>query len=355
MFIALSAGATIEIILIFAFCTFRGQIKQIIISGGITVLAALIMSFFSDVAGAMILMVWGALLFGFELIRSLTGKRINRFVPHILSIVLTVIYFTHAFIVAHGLVTTRYELDLGSDLRIAQISDTHMDSFFDTDDLRKCVEMINRNEPDVVVITGDLVDENTTLSDMKETCKILSELKSTYGTFYVPGNHDGHWGENNGVKDAYRKLEQEMAANDITVLADKACAIGDDYILLGRYDEWFSNSSHTKRIPIKKILERSDLLHTDRKLIVLDHRPINLDSLADFKDVKVSLVLSGHTHGGQIFPVTLVYKIFTGKNDNIYGMKKIKDMYSITSSGASSGQAPFKNTVPNEVVIIDIK
>ena len=245
-------------------------------------------------------------------------------------------------------------MELGFYLRIAQLTDTHLGRFFDFYDLERCVQAINEAEPDLVVITGDFVDENTEVEDMRKGCKILSELHSTYGTFYVPGNHDGHWGENTGVKNAYPKLEKELSDNNVMVLADKACTIGEDYILIGRYDKWFEDSAHTKRVPIKKTLERFELLDTNRKIIVLDHRPFELDSLANYEDVKIDLVLSGHTHGGQIFPVTIFYRLFTGDDYNIYGLRKIRDMYSITSSGASSGEAPFKNTVPNEIVIIDI-
>ena len=350
-----------EIILILAILCFRtlkdskSRLKAVIITGIIISLLTVVCLFVcNDITAAAILMFFGTFLALFELIRKISRDRLNRFIPHIVAALLALIFFSYSFYVSRHLVITRYEIGLGSDLRIAQISDTHIGNFFSTDDLKRSVDMINGSSPDVVVITGDLVDENTTPEEMKETCRVLGELRSTYGTFYVPGNHDAYWGLDKGVKDGYQALVSNLESNNVKVLGDRAYEIGDDYLLLGRLDQSFSKKTK-KRTTMKEIMEKGGYLGTDRKVIVLDHRPVKLKRVSEDKDAGVDLMLSGDTHGGQMFPINVVCKITSGKDDILYGKTKIGDTYFIVSSGASSGVIPFKNMVPCEVVIIDLK
>lgn len=350
MFPFLLIGSLLILVFIIVRSTFKGNLKGILISCGIYVLIGFAIALYSTIASAMVFMVLSFLVAVIEIIRALCKNKFNRFIPHIVGIVLTTIYFTHAFIVAQGLVIKNYDIDLGAELKIAHISDTHIGSYFDVDDLRKCVDIINENEPDIVVITGDLVDENTTLTEMRETCEVLSTLKSTYGTYFISGNHEDNMGMYKKVKNGYQTLVRELKNNNVNVLDDKVCEIGDDFVLIGRLDGDFEDRS-----ALSEIVSRSGIDTTDKKVIVLDHRPFNLRYVAEDPDVDVDLMLSGHTHGGQIFPVNVVYKLISGKDDIIYGMTKIDDTYFIVSAGTSSGQVPLKNMAKNEIVFINIK
>ena len=108
MYLGLAISSALGIVLLLALGALRGNKKAIIISGGAIVLAALIAVMISDVAAAMVFMVLSALLCGLELIRFITRNKINRFIPPILAFVITVVYFTHAYIIGHGFNTTRY-------------------------------------------------------------------------------------------------------------------------------------------------------------------------------------------------------------------------------------------------------
>ena len=172
-----------EIILILAILYLRtlkdskSRLKAVIITGIIISLLTVVCLFVcNDITAAAILMFFGTFLALFELIRKISRDRLNRFIPHIVAALLALIFFSYSFYVSRHLVITRYEIELGSDLRIAQISDTHIGNFFSTDDLKRSVDMINGSSPDVVVITGDLVDENTTPEEMKETCRVLAVM-----------------------------------------------------------------------------------------------------------------------------------------------------------------------------------
>ena len=350
MFPFLLIGSLLILVFIIVRSTFKGNLKGILISCGVYTLIAFGIALYSNIAAAMIYMVLSFLVAVIEIIRALCKNKFNRFIPHIVGIILTMIYFTHAFIVAQGLVIKNYDIDLGSELKIAQISDTHIGPYFDIDDLSKCVDMINENEPDLVVITGDLVDENTTLTEMREACKVLSNLRSTYGTYLIPGNHEDNMGVNKKVKNGYTTLVKELKSNNVTVLDDKVCEIGDDFVLIGRLDGDFED-----RKALSQIVSASGIDTADKKVILLDHRPFNLRYVAEDTSVDVDLMLSGHTHGGQIFPVNVVYKLISRPGDIIYGMTRIDDTYFIVSAGTSSGQTPLKNMVKNEIVIVNIR
>lgn len=353
MYIALTILSAASILLNLSLWAFKGRVRTLIVTGSVlSVLTVLFIYFFTDVGAVMIFLVLSCLLVIFEFIRALTKNKINRLIPLILSVVLTLGYFTHAYIAGNKLEVTTYDIELGADLKIAQLSDIHYGNFFGEDELKKCIAEVNSNNPDVVVITGDFVDENTTLADMKRACELLRDLNSTYGTFYVPGNHDNLIGINKHVKDGYAGLLTALGNNDVKVISDKAYPIGDDFLLVGRYDTSFTGKD--KRIAIHEILKRCGYRDTDRKIIVLDHKPVMLESVSKLQDPGVSLMLSGHTHGGQIFPGTLLYRLLMTRGDLLYGFEERNGTYFITSSGVSSGMIPFKNTVPNEIVIINI-
>ena len=152
------------------------------------------------------------------------------------------------------------------------------------------------------------------------------------------------------MKKGYPSFVTELKKNNVNVLEDRAVEIGDDYVLIGRKDEGDSS-----RKTLEKIIAISKIDTTGKKVIVLDHRPHYLKNISESTGVKVDLMLSGHTHGGQIFPVNVVYKLLSRPGDMVYGMSKINDTYFIVSSGASSGMVPMKNMVRNEIVIIDIQ
>ncbi len=350
MFPVLLIGSLFILAFIIVRSTFKGNLKGILISCGIYTLIAFGIALYSNIAAAMVYMVLSFLVAMFEIIRALTKNKINRFVPHIVAIILTTAYFCHAFYVAQGLVIKEYDIDLGAELKIAQISDTHVGSYFSIDDLQKCVDIINENEPDLVVITGDLVDENTTMTEMKQACKVLSSLRSTYGTYFIAGNHEDSWGQYKKIKKGYPILIGELKSNNVNVLDDKACEIGDDFVLIGRLDPDFE-----ERSSLAQIISYSGVDTTGKKVIVLDHRPFHLKDVANNGSVDVDLMLSGHTHGGQIFPVNVVYKLLSRRGDIIYGETKIDDTYFIVSAGTSSGEVPLKNMVKNEIVFINIK
>lgn len=291
-----------------------------------------------------LLVLWGLYVI-FEIILRLTHKIDRlRFLPFILAVLLTTGYFAYCYHVGKDVKVTRYDVDLGAELKIAQISDTHMGLFFTPEELEKAVELINENDPDIVVITGDFVDEKTSDKTFYEACEVLSHLKSKYGTYYITGNHDGR-------RIPTTKLLSELKRNNVTPLIDEAVEIGDDFVLVGRRDEDY-NYEMPRRSSVKKILSLSGLASTDRKVILLDHKPQITEYFASRNEAHIDLMISGHTHGGQIFPANLLF--MATDEDPLYGLSQRGGIWFLVSSGTSSGMVPFKSAAVSEVVILNV-
>ena len=227
-----------------------------------------------------------------------------------------------------------------NNLRVVQISDSHIGTTFNGKDLKKYVDRINKTNPDIVVITGDFIDDATSKKDMIDACKSLSYLKSTYGTYFVYGNHDQGYNANFEIKTS--DLEEEFAKNNVTVLADEVIEINDYIYIIGRKD---------KRMIRKTIDSLTNDLNKDRYMIDLNHQP---NDYKNESDANIDLVLSGHTHGGQLFPLGYIGELF-GANDAFYGLEKINNTTFIVNSGISDWALYFKTGTKSEYNVIDIK
>jgi len=180
-----------------------------------------------------------------------------------------------------------------SGLSIAQISDLHVGPTIGEDEVRRVVAATNRLKPDVIAITGDLVDG--TVPGLGRAVSHLGALEARYGVYFVTGNHEYY----SGVQPWMAFLERL----GIHVLHNRRVAVGDpgaSFDLAG-IDDWRSTGlapGHGPDLP--KALAGRD---PDRSLVLLAHQP---KGVGEAVRAGVELQLSGHTHGGQIFPFNLV-------------------------------------------------
>ncbi len=266
-------------------------------------------------------------------------------------LVLTVCYFAVGWYHAHHVVETRYEVattkDLpstqsGNFLRILQITDMHLGATFDGKELAEYLDEMQECEPDIIVITGDFVDEASTREDMMMGCQALGEMKSTYGTYFVYGNHDKGVYTSSRDFDA-KELQQELAKNGITILEDDVLELDDELYLIGRKDK--SESDRMSMSELVKGLDKSQYM------LVLDHQPTDYEAQ---KESAVDLVLSGHTHGGHIYPAGLIGEALD-INCMTYGIRQEGNTTFEVSSGISGWAIPFKTGgAISEYVILDI-
>lgn len=268
----------------------------------------------------------------------------------IVPIILTAIILAYGYWNMNDIVEKDYKIYTNKNIReegyrVAMISDLHYGTVMNREKLQAVCNDIEESEPDIVVLCGDIVDEKTTIDQMKEVTEILGDIKSKYGVFYIYGNHDD---ARYSSIPSYTKdeLKNELLSNNIYVLVDESYEINDDLVIVGRDDEGFSKEEGRK--------SSEDLIANIDKskfILLLDHQPseLNLNSSLGY-----DLQLSGHTHKGQIWPAGLISELFNF-NELEYGYKKIGDYEIIVSSGISGWNYPIRTGSKSEYLIIDIE
>jgi uncharacterized protein len=181
-------------------------------------------------------------------------------------------------------------------LRIVQITDLHIGPLIDGGWLRQVVDKVNALKPDIIVVTGDLVDGS--VEELSRHVAPMADLVAPQGVYFVTGNHEYY----SGVE----PWCAHIASLGLRVLRNECVSInagsnGDSFDLAG-VDDWRSNQFPGQGADLPKALAGRD---TDKMLILLAHQPVAIHEAAAHG---VDLQLSGHTHGGQIWPYTyLVY------------------------------------------------
>ena len=250
----------------------------------------------------------------------------------------------HIYQTNYTLVTTK-EIP---NLKIALIADVHLGTTFDAKGFEKHLQLIQKQNPDIVMIVGDYVDDNTSKEQMILATQALGKMPSKYGTYFVMGNHDkGYYGPaHRGFSE--QDLINELIKNKITILRDETVLIDNTFYIIGRKDISEENEGHGSRQSMKQLIAPLD---QSKYMIVLDHQPADFENQAK---AKVDLVLSGHTHGGQLFPFNRVGKAI-GANDMTYGHQHQDKTDFIVTSGISSWAIKFKTGTQSEFVIISVK
>ena len=331
--------------------SFIKKIRNKILSWGLALLLAALPGFFAliNLMTMEIVLLHFALSFILcDLIGALLGKVFRRkFGKDLLgmtAVLLAALYLGLGFFLAHHVFAKHYsfetEKDLGGNLRIVEISDAHLSVTLSGEDFRREMARIQEEQPDLVVIVGDYVDDDTDIRDMTDACRALGELQTTYGVYYVYGNHDnGYYNYRNFSSAA---LREELQKNGVVILEDEAVLIDGRFYLAGRRDRSFRG-----RMDIGRLLEELD----DKKYqIVLDHQP---NDYANEAAAGADLVLSGHTHGGHIFPAGLIGLLMKA-NDRVYGTEVRGGTAFVVSSGISGWAIPIKTGTHSEYVVIDI-
>lgn len=263
----------------------------------------------------------------------------------IAALLITVLYLGAGWFFGHHIFEKDYTFsttkDIGQEsIRVVAIADSHLGITIDGEKFAVQMERIQQTHPDIVVIVGDFVDDDSDLEDMLAACDALGKLNTTYGVYFVYGNHDeGYYRYRNFTSEQMRTA---LAKNGVIILEDESVLIDDSFYLIGRKDRSMWNRSEAGAL--------TDKLDSSKYMILLDHQPNDYASEAA---ASVDLVLSGHTHGGHIFPGGLV-GLAMGANDSVYGVQKRGDTIFLVTSGMSGWAIPFKTGAISEYVVIDI-
>jgi predicted MPP superfamily phosphohydrolase len=196
------------------------------------------------------------------------------------------------------------------------------------------IDLINRQTFDVILIGGDFIDGNEKSYVNRGYDLIFSQLKPKYGVYAVAGNHEYY--------DNFNASQTFVKSLNFHFLRDEISCISDSSILLvGRDDR-----TNSQRQSIEELLAHID---SSKYVIVIDHQPSELERIAN---TSADLVLCGHTHNGQVFPLTTMIRWMWKV---AYGQAKIGNTDIYVSSGLGLWGMPYRIGSDSELVVIRIK
>ena len=297
---------------------------------------------------AVLLNLWGIWMLcdlAFFILRKILKKERKYNIEGALAIIITAVVLIIGWHNAHTVLQTDYTFttkkDIGCDLRIVMFADSHLSITLDGEKFAKEMEKVQALNPDAVLICGDFVDDESEKEDMLAACDALGKLQTKYGVYFSYGNHDeGYFRYRNFTPE---ELRTAMKASGIHVLEDENVLVGDRFWIAGRLDKSFTGR--------KSIAELTEGLDKSKYVICMDHQP---NDYAAEADAGMDLVLSGHTHGGHLWPAGY-FGLLIGVNDRVYGTERRGETDFLVTSGISGWAIPFKTGTISEICCIDIK
>lgn len=221
------------------------------------------------------------------------------------------------------------------DVKIVAVTDIHLGNGTGKKLLRKYVEMIDAQSPDIILIGGDLIDNSVEPLYRENMAEELCRLKAPMGIYMVPGNHEYISGIN--------KVEAFLKQTPIQLLKDSVVNLPCGVTLIGRDDR-----SNKNRKSLEQLLLISSEKYSVNPTLLLDHQPFDL---AQTDSLKIDLQISGHTHRGQVWPLSLfVDKLY----QQSHGYRKWDNSHIYVSSGLSLWGPPFRIGTNSEMVVVMI-
>jgi len=223
-------------------------------------------------------------------------------------------------------------------LSIVHLSDIHIDTATDYNDIKKIVEITNSLNPDIIAFTGDLADIDITQNYKNYG---LADFKAKYGVFAVNGNHEYY----RGIKN----FETVCKKANYILLDNTNALVDDKFYVAGITDIQTSKYFNYKKADVKKALTGVD---QTKPIIFLSHQP---QIFSEVQKYPVTIQLSGHTHAGQIPPFDIIelfiYKYFCG----LY--KEVKEKYTsyiYVTTGTRWWGPPMRLFSKSEIVHITL-
>ncbi len=270
----------------------------------------------------------GCIGLGLTICKGNISSTLNKYLL-LVCLVLTVLTVLCGMLHARRVKVVRYQIkaDVKKPVKIAFFSDTHIGAFSPAMHIQKIVSKIKKEEPDLVLFGGDLLDLDVPKG--KKASKITALLSSLGGIIACEGNHDLH--ERSTPEQCAFLEDTNVTLLRDSIYTDKQSGL----IILGR------QSSKAPRADLPAIAsEKIDIL--------LDHDPkYASEALA----LGVPLVLCGHTHKGQTFPGNLLRRFTTSY---FYGCYTVDGAHVITTAGCGSTGLAVRSLITNEIVIINI-
>lgn len=254
----------------------------------------------------------------------------------ILVISLTIVYARYGG--TRGLITKEYKIETNIDnsfdgLKIVHFSDLHYLRITNKETTKNIIKEINILNPDIVVFTGDLIDKdytptNTDINDLKE---LLLSIKSKYGKYSVIGNNDNKIRET--IEDIYTNSNFILLNNDYDIIYGN----NNDKLFIGGLDTYSYDKSDIDKV-MTYFTDNEDINYK----IILVHEPDYID-IINSKYNDINLVLSGHSHNGQV-NIPYVKKLFLpfGSRKYYENYYKVSNTDLYISSGLGESRINFR-------------
>ncbi|MEU6364660.1 metallophosphoesterase [Streptomyces sp. NPDC046931] len=216
--------------------------------------------------------------------------------------------------------------------RIAVVSDIHLGPVLGRGFAQRVVDTINSTQPDLIAVVGDLVDGS--VKDLGPAAAPLSRLRARHGSYFVTGNHEYYSGADQWIEEV-RRLGLHPLENARTELPA--------FDLAGVND--LAGESEGEGPDFSKALGDRD---TARAVVLLAHQPVQIHEAVRHH---VDLQLSGHTHGGQLWPGDLVA---AAANPTVAGLDRYGDTQLYVSRGAGAWGPPTRVGAPSDITIVEL-
>lgn len=217
--------------------------------------------------------------------------------------------------------------------KIAVLSDLHIHRALYPWKILCTVIETNKQKPDLILLPGDIVDDR--IGKVEKMIRRLGSLHAKDGVFFVSGNHDSRRGSENAA--------DEMKKLGFQVVENRGVPVNDD-LYVGGIPDLYSAARHGLPVDLKAAFKGAS---SDRFRILMSHSP------ADFKDKDVfDLEVSGHTHGGQIFPFHFIVKAFNKYLAGLYRLDNGALLY--VSRGAGQWGPQMRFLAPSEITILKL-
>ncbi|MFB8030140.1 metallophosphoesterase [Streptomyces sp. NPDC056465] len=216
--------------------------------------------------------------------------------------------------------------------RITMVSDIHLGPLLGRAHTRRVVDAINATSPDLVAVVGDLVDGS--VADLGPAAEPLAQIESRHGSYFVTGNHEYFSGAAEWV-DHVRELGLHPLENARVEVAG--------FDLAGVND--VAGESEGQGPDFARALGDRD---RSRASVLLAHQPVVIDDAVEYG---VGLQLSGHTHGGQLWPGNLVAEL---ANPTVAGYERYGDTQLYVSRGAGAWGPPVRVGAPSDITVVQL-
>ena len=221
--------------------------------------------------------------------------------------------------------------------KVVLVSDIHLGMLIANGRLNRLVNLVNNEKADIVLLAGDIFDEDLGPVIQKNMGDLLKNLQAKHGVYAVLGNHEFYGNA--------AAAHQYLKNHKITVLRDSVDVLPNGITIVGREDITGERMNGKPRKSIKELLTGINL---ENPVFMLDHQPYKLAEVATHS---VDLQVSGHTHHGQMWPFNY---ITSGIYEISRGYGKINDTHFYVSSGYGTWGPPIRTNSRSEIVVLEI-